>query len=268
MCIGTATAGAAVGSALAMGVPLAIPRPAAAAAVRYVGAQRVAGPAPRGLPFIPIRLTPEGAFEGRPVVKDLDDSEINVLDWYKYCGHSGAPGLVPDADKANTLIYSISEEKAKAIKPWYVDRLDAPVRPDDFPDNEFGAGFAWRSGGERGANVLSGVVIRFKRKAIRKPPQIYNPAKPLSDEEHAWVKREFFVDVGESTFAACSTFCTHFCCIPGYKEAERLARPRNAWDKIFCTCHNSVYDMREPVRYTMFPEPAKEGPETSGGGGH
>lgn len=55
-------------------------------------------------------------------------------------------------------------------------------------------------------------------------------------------------------FVAVSNWCTHFCATAGYDESEALARPRDAWDKVFCTAHNSVFEPREPVAYSFVPE--------------
>lgn len=277
-CVTTAGVGALAASGLGMAAGLAIPRKPGLPPVRYFGAHRVAGPAPRGIPYIPVAIE-GGTIVGRTSIPNYEAGEpdINILEWYKYCGHSIAPGLVAGTrEDENGLKYFIAEDKIASVNPWYGDRLANPIRADEFPDNEFGAGFIWRSDGQSGPNVLTGAIIRYKTKAVKHLTSgITNPGKSLPADRMQLVRDQIFATVGDSTFVAISTFCTHFCCIPGYKEAEKLARPRNAWDKVFCTCHNSVYDPREPVAYSFFPEPVKveEGAATSsgasaGGGGH
>ena len=85
------------------------------------------------------------------------------------------------------------------------------------------------------------------------------PAKAVRGEaDLAYLRRNFLV---RDEFIASSTFCPHFCCIPGYKEAEKLAASRDAGDKLFCTCHFSIYNPREPVAYAFSPESEGGGSE-------
>lgn len=297
LCVGAAAGGALLASTWSMARPLVIPRLGGSTKVTFFGAQRVAGPAPRGVPFIPIRLAEDGTFEGRPTIEippgeekselfeglpvtrigeapaegeaDTRPSVVNFLEWYKYCGHQGAPGLDAASEEFNSqnaLKYFIAEEKIASVNPWYGDRLGNAIKPSDFPEPEFGAGFIWRSDGEEGPNVLTGAIVRYPKDAVRfKQVGTINPAKPLSQERFDFVKKNVFVETDDSVFIAVSTFCSHFCCIPGYKEARKQAEANRAWDKLYCTCHNSVYEPREPVSYVFFPDPVKEETATSGG---
>ncbi|MEA3199204.1 MAG: hypothetical protein QOE90_632 [Thermoplasmata archaeon] len=262
-CVGVAGAGALAASGLSMAAGLAIPRRAGGALIRYYGAHRVGGPAPRGVPLIPITVQ-DGKFVGKTSIPAFDkgaDKEsttetLNNLDWYKYCGHSGAPGLAPKFTNDNTLLYN-SKDLYKVVKPWFGDKFGQPISPDDFPANSFGAAFQWRSKGQSGVNVLSGVIIRANPDEVSYVTKTVSPAVPLvSKAEFDYVvKNIHHVDPDtKNHYIAVSTFCTHFCCVPGYKEAEQLARPRNAWDNMFCTCHNSNYNYRQPVAYTFSPE--------------
>lgn len=263
--VGVAGASALAASGLSLAAGLAIPRAAAGGLLTYWGAHRVAGPAPRGIPFIPVTVE-DGTFVGKttlPPPPGADSTEpINVLEWYKYCGHSGAPGLRPDFTDANELVY-LAKDDYNIVTPWFKDLLNQPVKESDFPANGFGAAFRWRSEGQEGAAIISGVLIRAEPSRIRESfvPSPVAPARPLaSAEEYEWVKENIWYtpDEGKTYFIGVSTYCTHFCCTPGYREAEALARPRNAWDNIFCTCHNSNYNFAEPVRYTFAPEIATE----------
>lgn len=283
-CVGVAGAGALAASGLSMAVGLAIPRAPAGALIPYWGAHKVAGPAPRGMPYIPIGLGPDGNFIGKPTITgpptdaNPNGDQINVLEWYKYCGHSGATGLDPEADQPNTLVY-LRKDDYNIVTPWFKDLLDQPIKPEQFPANGFGAAFRWRSEDQDGANVISGVLVRAEPRRIRSVTSAVAPAKPLTSEaEFEWLKENIWYTHDDgSIFIGVSTYCPHFCCTPGYREAEQLARPRNAWDNIFCTCHNSNYNFSEPVRYTFAPEVATEAGgfdplltrgEASGGGGH
>jgi len=271
-CVGVAGAGALAAAGLGIAAGTAIPRKPGGSLIRYYGAHRVAGPAPRGVPYIPVTVE-NGVFVGKPVFAGPDGEEVNALDWYKYCGHAGAPGLRLDFTNDNTLTY-FEKEDYKKLTPWFKDYYGEPIRPEHFPDVGFGAAFIWRSAGQSGANILSGVLIKAPPREVRYAQSVVSPAKPLKDEaEFEHVRKEVF----HESFIAVSTFCTHFCCVPGYREAEQLARPRNAWDNMFCTCHNSNYNYREPVAYSFSPETVGDASEggfdplltrQGGGGGH
>ena len=258
-CVGVAGAGALAASGLGMAAGLAIPRAPGEPPVRYFGAHRVGGPAPRGIPFIPITLNADGVFEGKTTIPTLDGSgEVDVLEWYKYCGHSGAPGLKADFTNDNRLIYLAKEEYEHIITPWFKPYLNQPVKAEHFPADNFGAAFQWRSAGQGGANVLTGVIIRIAKSDVKLVSSTVPPAKPITQSEYEWLLKNVFVEHEGSLYAGISSFCTHFCCAPGYRESEKLARPRAAWDNIFCTCHNSNYNHREPVAFSFAPEVATE----------
>lgn len=258
-CVTTAGVGALAASGLGMAAGLALPRKPGLAPVRYFGTHRVAGPAPRGLPYIPIALD-GNTFVGKTSVPHYEPGQpdINTLEWYKYCGHSGAPGLQPDFTDDNTLTYLAKEEYEQSITPWFKEYLEEPVKVDQFPADNFGAAFVWRSEGQSGSAVLTGVIIRVAKSQMKLVTSAVPPAKPISQREFDWAMENLFVEREGSVYIGVSSFCTHFCCAPGYREAEKLARPRAAWDNIFCTCHNSNYNFREPVAFTFAPEVATE----------
>src|SRR5688572_4128543 len=117
--VGVARAAALAASGLSIAAGLAKPRAAGGALQRYVGAHRVAGPAPRGVPYIPLTVE-NGKFVGKTSIPSPDGTgDINVLDWYKYCGHAGAAGLNPGFTDDNAMTYFIAEEKLKVITPWF-----------------------------------------------------------------------------------------------------------------------------------------------------
>lgn len=258
-CVTTAGVGALAASGLGMAAGLAIPRKPGLPPVRYFGANRVAGPAPRGIPYIPIAVEGD-TFIGKPEIPHYEAGKppINALDWYKYCGHSGAPGLAKDFTKDNALTYLAKEEYEHAITPWFKPYLDQHIKPSQFPADGFGAAFRWRSDGQQGANVITGVIIRIRESDVKQVSAAVPPGKPISEDEFQWVLENIFAKHEGKLYAAVSSFCTHFCCAPGYRESEALARPRAAWDNIFCTCHNSNYNFREPVAFSFAPEVATE----------
>ena len=257
-CVTTAGVGALAASGLGLAAGLEIPRKAGLPPVRYFGCHRVSGPAPRGIPYIPITIE-NGTFVGKPTIpKVKGDGEITALDWYKYCGHSGAPGLQLPFTKDNTLTYLAKEEYESAITPWFKPYLNQPVKLEHFPAENFGAAFKWRSQNQSGSNVLTGIIIRAPVSQLERVTSTSPPAKPISEEEFQWIRKNVWCEKDGNFYIGVSSFCTHFCCAPGYREAEKLARPRNAWNNIFCTCHNSNYNYRQPVAYNFAPEVATE----------
>lgn len=288
--VGLGIAGAAGATATALTMPLAKPRPPAAPPVAYFGLHKIGGPAPRGTPLIPIFVNAKGDFEGRTVVENVPansflapklgpeetwDGKVDILEWYKYCGHQGAAGLSQDfAEGDSVLRYFIAEDKLKlGLSPWFKDRLGEPIRPEHFTEPGLGASFVWRSEGQTGAGVLTGVILRWNAEGKGtpadaysfKPAKVFPPGKAIKGEADLELLRTQFLHADE--FAASSTFCPHFCCIPGYKEAEKLASSRDAADKVFCTCHFSIYNPREVVGYTFSPE-GEVSEKATGGGGH
>lgn len=240
-CVGTAGAATVAASGLSLAMGTVEPRPAPGPVVTYFGAHKVAGPAPRGVPYVPVTVK-DGVFVGKTTLRGE-----SVLPWYAYCGHAAAPGLREDFTRDNVLTCHVAEEKLRTLSPWYRDLLGKPLRPEDFPDAGFGAPFAWRSQGQSGAALLTGLLVRVD--GVRAPAGVKRPGKALSEEDFAFVKREVF----HGDFVAVSTFCTHFCCVPGWRE-DAAARAAGAWDRAYCACHGSAYEPREPALYSFAPE--------------
>lgn len=177
--------------------------------VRYVGAKVAHSPAPRALPMIPLRVNERGEVEGVP----------SHLDWYKYCGRERLPGLSESYGGDNVLRYHASTGKLSfVLDDWYKGLVGHVVRVADIPLGR-GAPVRWRSENVAQGQEISGVVLRL-------PPDEYRgPADGVVD--------------GVSCFC---TFCTHFCCVPGWREVEVAPD-----DKLHCTCHGSQFDPRRLV---------------------
>lgn len=280
-CIAAAGVGAAAATGMGLAWPSVIVRPPPAPAVTYYGFHKVGGPAPRGSPLIPIAVNAAGQFEGK---SDVLVEGSPVLDWYKFCGHAAAPGLTTSYNGDSVLRYFIAEDKLKqGVDIWYKDRLGDPIRPDDFQPG-FGAGFVWRSEGQSGPNVLTGAIIRAPdektwtpESPMFRPSRFVPPGKEIREDEWEVIRKEFLVLNEKGRFIAVSTFCPHFCCIPGWKEAPKLAAsvtdPVNggsANERMFCTCHFSVYHPFQLAKYVFQPDTttASADDAAGGGGGH
>lgn len=225
----------------------------------YRGAEQVGGPAPRGLPQIPIEVDDDGyvigiwpelrevEVDGRTVVvaeMDLAGETYESL-WFQYCGIQSAPGIVPDADHDNFLHYTRSSNY-----DWQTEEKEGGERLhisdfDDYRDHAEpigtpGLGKAaqarWRSEGEAPRDVIPVQVIRS---------HLVEEAAENDD----WLSAS--TDQG---FIAFLNQCTHFCCVPGWKT-YRDAPQFNAEDKIYCQCHQSVFDPFSIVTETFFSLP-------------
>lgn len=239
----------------------------------YLGARRVDGPAPQGVPLIPIRANEKGEIEGIPLIditaanagqwsgfdkekvgatpeKDQPDNRperINFLEWYRYCGHDKSPAFEPTFTEDNVLRYFNNVAKvAKAAADlgtpvWYANKLKEPLRVEDFaglPPNT-GAPFRWRSETLEGNDIVTGIIIKVAEGAMRG-----------EDAEAFMISSKG--PTGPKDLVAFSSYCAHFCCVPGYKESKE-AIAADWFDTMYCTCHNSVYDPLQIKKYKFPP---------------
>jgi Rieske [2Fe-2S] domain. len=206
--------------------------------------EQVGGPAPRGLPQVPLEIDSEGFLKGLwPDTTTITQGgvEIEVArqevggreyagEWFQYCGNEGYEQLSPSFDSDNYFLSSPSpsydwqsQAKSEAEK----------LHVDDFQDyTEWGNGIGqsgigkpanaiWRSDGT--ANTLPVTVLRSDR-----------IAEAAQDNE--WLSAST-----SEGFVAWLNVCTHFCCVPGFKKNSESAR-YDAADGVYCQCHQSRYD--------------------------
>ena len=205
--------------------------------------EHTGGPAPRGLPQIPVRVDDDGFIEGIwPEVQTIEDEgfEIEVAreelggrtyagEWFQYCGIESQENVRPNFESDNIF------RANPGTYDWQDETYDAGdrIHIDDFDDydtwgNNVGndgvgkpASTTWRS--EDADASLNAVVIRSER------------------IEEAAEDDEWLAASTDQGFMAYLNVCTHFCCIPGYKELEESAR-YSAEDGAYCVCHQSTYD--------------------------
>lgn len=221
----------------------------------YVGITRLAGPAPRGMPYIPVEIDDDGDIRGvwpetEQVTEDgatflVAETEIGgrtySTEWFQYCGRQNADGVKPDTETSN---YFHSVSAGDADYEWQADALSEGDRlnVEHFSDYETwgngigtdGAGkpaqATWRSQGLEG--VLPVTIIRSKR--IEKQAE-------RNDAVGRW-----YADASSQGVIAFLNVCTHFCCTPkGYKISED-ATGYEATDIVYCQCHQSRYDPFSP----------------------
>lgn len=255
--VAVAASAAIASGAVAGARALAEPRPAAGPPIPYFGLHRVGGPAPRGVPLVPVTVSARGEFEGRaavdvPAGSALGPGPVDVLAWYRYCGHQRAPGLGRAYAGDAVLRYFVPPGQT----PWYA-RLDGEaLRPEHFDGARRAAAFVWRSDGAAGVDVLTGILVRHTVGDVRAHDgRVLPPAKRLGGVDAALLRDAFLVRRSNAEFVAASSFCTHFCCLPQWwEEQAKLARANDAEGEVFCACHGSRYEPTEIVRYEFAPE--------------
>ncbi|GAB7009467.1 ubiquinol-cytochrome c reductase iron-sulfur subunit [Halorubrum trueperi] len=201
------------------------------------------GPAPRGLPQIPVQVTDDGYIEGiwpetTTVTQEGQEIEIAQQDlggktysgaWFQYCGVESQENIQPGFESDNLF------RAAPGKYDWQDETYDAgdQIHIDDFGDyEEWGNGIGndgvgkpasatWRS--QDTESSLNVIVIRS------------------SQIEEAAQNNEWLSASTDQGFMAYLNVCTHFCCIPDYKVLEESAR-YDAADGTYCVCHQSTYD--------------------------
>ena len=233
----------------------------------FFGIENTDGPAPRGMPMIPVRIDEEGYLQGffpEWETTTVQGQEVQVAraevagieygaQWFQYCGVQTYPGLQPDADQDNYLRYADNPPYT-----WQSDSVEAgnKVHVDDFDDyedwgNDIGqAGIGkpamatWRSQDVGGEGTLPVQILRI-------PPDDFGRIEAESQE---WLDA-----AAEQNFVAWLNKCTHFCCVPSFKGTAQSAAFA-AENDVYCPCHQSVYDPYSIVRssYVALPRPESD----------
>ncbi|MFQ3317984.1 MAG: Rieske Fe-S protein [Natronomonas sp.] len=227
----------------------------------FVGITNTGGPAPRGMPYIPLELDDEGYLRGvwpeaETVTEagqtyDVARTELGgqtySSEWFQYCGRQQAAGVQPAADQDNYF-----QSVGSPSYNWQAEELSEGdrLRLDHFEDyetwgNEIGdegvgkpAETTWRSQGTEG--VLPVTLIRSKR--------IEEKANQGGEVG------EWYSAASVQGTIAYLNVCTHFCCVPGYKDSPDSPQ-YNAENGIYCQCHQSTYDPFEPSFETFIALP-------------
>jgi Rieske Fe-S protein len=224
---------------------------------QFFGIERVDGPAPRGMPMIPIRIDDEGYLQGffpewetvtqQGLEVQVAREEIGGIEygaqWFQYCGVQTYPGLQPDADQDDYFRYADNPPYQ-----WQTEEVSAGdrIHVDDFADyeswgNDIGeAGIGkpamgtWRSEGVGGSGTMPIQVLRI-------PPDDW---ERVSSDSQEWLEA-----ASEQNFIAWLDKCTHFCCVPTFKGTAQSAQ-FNAENDVYCPCHQSAVaytDMTMPT---------------------
>lgn len=246
------------------------PQGAGGGRTQFFGIENTDGPAPRGMPIIPIEITDDGELRGREPSNsaELSDEEVQqgfngtgvpyTFQWFQYCGVQSYAGLDPELDADN--IFRASESPPAAYEWQQEVSGGTPLNVDMFSDYEsWGNGIGqagvgkpglatWRSESED-AQTIPVLVLRSPRvgRMARGEGQYGELPDPVLS---------FLEGATDQDFIAWLNKCTHFCCAPGYKELEGSTR-FDAENQVYCGCHQSVYDPFSPVQrdFVALPRP-------------
>ena len=222
----------------------------------FVGIQLQGGPAPRGMPYIPIEIDDNGDIRGVwPEAEEVTEDGVTFLqaeqevggrtystEWFQYCGRQQSEGIQPDADQDN---YFRSVAPGDARHEWQADQLGGgdTLNVEHFSDyetwgNEFGrdgvgkpAKATWRSDDVAEDEIVPVTVIRSK---------LIEEKAQRDDEVGQW-----YSAASSRGVIAYMNVCTHFCCVPGYKFSESAAQ-FDIEDGVYCQCLQSQYDPFTP----------------------
>ena len=238
---------AGVGTAAAAGLNSATaPTGAGGGITKFMAMENTAGPAPRGMPQIPVEIDSEGYLKGVwPEIKTVSQQgrEVKIAEmelggktysseWFQYCGVQTNSGLKPEADQDNYFRY-IGSSKFE----WQNNEVEQgqKIHVDDFDDYKtWGNGIgkdglgkpaqgSWRSQDVPASDTIPIQVIRSER------------------VEQMAQGNEWLQASTEEGFIANLNKCTHFCCVPTFKGLSG-SRVASAENMIYCQCHQSVYD--------------------------
>jgi Rieske Fe-S protein len=234
-------------------------------ATRYRGARNTDGPAPRAMPQVPLERDDEGFLRGVwPEMTTVEQGGVETTvarqdiagvtysrRWFQYCGVQNYPGLA--LEERDDYLRFVEQPPARYA--WQGEKEPgARLHLDDLSGyREWGNGI-----GEAG---------------VGKPARVRWRSEDLPDEQSDLVLPVFVVrservreQAREDDWLAATTVegtvaflnkCTHYCCIPGYKQTPGSAK-FDAADELYCGCHQSVYDPFDVVERVFKALPRRE----------
>ena len=218
------------------------------------------GPAPRGMPQIPIEIDSEGYIKGvwpdvETVTQGGRQVQVAEMDlggstysseWFQYCGVEGYAGIQPGYESDNYL--------RTGSNPAYDWQSNSKEEGDRFHVDDFSDYEEWGNGiGTAGTGKPASGRWRSEDADDVVPIQLLRSTRiEEAAQDNEWLQAS--TDQG---FIAWLNKCTHFCCVPGYKESADAARFGNA-DGVYCQCHQSIYDPFSLVQTLFVARPRPE----------
>ena len=231
-------------------------------ATQAMAIENIDGPAPRGMPQIPLEITSDGLLRGVwPELKTVTEGGVEIQiaetenfkgsdvtytsNWFQYCGVQSYGGIDPSYESDNLFRSGTSPPY-----DWQAEAFSEgePIRADAFDEYT-----TWGNGiGKPGLGQPAAGTWRSQEAEDVIPIQVIR--SPIIEEkakEDPWLQAST-----EKGFIAWLNKCTHFCCVPGYKQAAGSAR-FGAENDVYCQCHQSVYDPFTIVetQFTALPRP-------------
>jgi Rieske Fe-S protein len=215
--------------------------------------ENTAGPAPRGMPQIPLEIDSEGYVRG--IWPDVETTmqggvEIQIAEmdlggstytseWFQYCGLEGNQGIQPGYESENYF--------RSGAAPAYDWQSNSKEEGDRFHVDDFDDYTEWGNGiGDAGVGKPATGTWRSEESENPIPIQLLrSPRIEEAAQDDEWLQ----ASTAEG-FIAWLNKCTHFCCVPGYKQTEDAARFGDP-NGVYCQCHQSVYDPFSVVQ-TLF----------------
>jgi Rieske Fe-S protein len=233
--------------------------------------ENTAGPAPRGMPMIPVEIDGDGNLQGvwpEPSTTTQNGVSIQIAEiedykgsgttysteWFQYCGVESYEGIQPGFDGDNFF-----RSGSSPAYTWQQEELSQgdQLNVDHFQDyeswgNDVGtAGLGKPATGTwRSQDTEDTIPIQVIRSPVVE--EIANGERDVPDAVQQWIAAA--TDQG---FIAWLNKCTHFCCVPGWKQSADAAKFGNA-NHVYCQCHQSLYDPFSIVQtlFTARPRPA------------
>ncbi len=227
--------------------------------ITFIGNEMVAGPAPRGMPLIPLTIE-NGEIIGRAPKPSEGEQNPTIdiagieygMDWFQYCGLQNYPGIQPQFESDNKLYYTGRE--------WHSDMDGEVMTVDHFEDWEQYQGSAenaeqglgkpawgtWRSQGVEQTIPIS--IIKTDKQSLLDGAQ--------TDQARQWVD-----EACPEGFICWLNKCTHFCCVPqGFQTSDYGCGESGSVcsaNMIYCQCHQSRYDPFQVLSqdFVAYPRP-------------
>ncbi|WP_232688100.1 ubiquinol-cytochrome c reductase iron-sulfur subunit [Halobacterium zhouii] len=224
----------------------------------YFGVENTDGPAPRAMPMIPIEIDDQGYIKGRyPETKEIQRQGQTVtvarmdlggityeVDWFQYCGVQDYQGLDPDYEGDNYFRYT----GGPSSYDWQPS--SGRVNVSDFENYE-----TWTNGiGPSGIGKPAMASWRSQDTNDTIPVQIIRSTRIQEKlETETGPAIDWLKAATQDGFMAILNKCTHFCCVPGFRSSTY----GDAGNRIYCPCHQSIYNPFSIVkrRFTAFPRP-------------
>ncbi|ESP88168.1 cytochrome bc1 complex Rieske iron-sulfur protein [Candidatus Halobonum tyrrellensis] len=272
---GAALAGVGAGGAAAVNSVTTSPG-TGGGSTRAMAIENTDGPAPRGMPQIPLEVTSDGYVEGVwPEVKTVTENNTQITvaemdlggktyssEWFQYCGIQTYTNVAPDYDGDNFF--------RSGQSPAYDWQSEAMSGGERFTVDLFDNYESWGNGiGVPGLGKPATGTWRSQESEDTLPIQLLR--SPLIEQlaetgratgadgetyEVDAATQEWLQASTAEGFIAWLNKCTHFCCIPGYKQTESSAKFAAA-NEVYCPCHQSVYEPFSIVEtvFTSLPRP-------------